>query len=338
MTGATGLEPGTLKGKILINLDAEEEGTIYIGCAGGLNATVSMPVTCVPVPEDFRAVKLEVGGLKGGHSGIDIILGRGNAIKICNRILYTLAGECDISISDMTAGSVRNAIPRDATATVLVKESCFEHFRKSLESLSQCIRGELDRADPQLSISIADCKRSPQMMSSQSFNSLTRVLYGCPNGVIRMSDRAPGVVETSNNIAMVRTGASSVVIECLLRSSLGSARKDLANMIESVISLSGASVRFSGEYPGWQPDPDSPIVKLMEKSYAALFGKKLAVKVIHGGLECGIIGAKYPGMELVACGPTIRFPHSPDEKLLIQAVPRFWSFLLEVLKRIPKDV
>jgi dipeptidase D len=334
MTGAFALGTTLLNGKFLINLDTENENELCIGCAGGLDAIVSVPVEYEATGRNEHAgCEIVVGGLKGGHSGIDIHLGRGNAIKILNRLIVSLQNRYDLRIASVNAGSVRNAIPRDALAQGVVARELLVQFTAAVMEFQKMIVDELAATDPGITCTVREITPPSRVFTRPSQQRLLDATYACPNGIMRMSDRAPGVVETSNNLAIVAMNDTSVQLQCLLRSSLESAKQDLADMMMSIARLAGAKIEFGGNYPGWKPDPSSRIVKLLQDTYHDLFGQSLELKSVHAGLECGIIGAKYPGMEMVSCGPDIKFPHSPDECLRIQSVERFWTFLTTAIER-----
>lgn len=335
MTGAFGLKPGLLKGDILINMDSEDEGELYIGCAGGTNANVVMKYRETPVPAGMEAIKISVTGLKGGHSGVDIHLGRGNSNKIAARLLFEASEQFGLMLADFDGGSLRNAIPREAFLTVLVPAGKKNDFISYVASLETIVRKELSAVEPDLKIELAPVQAPAFVFDPDGQKNLIRALYGCPNGVIRMSNEMHGLVETSINMALVKTGKEEVRIQCLLRSSVDSAKTDLEHMVQCVFEACGASVMFDGQYPGWKPNPESAILKTMLQVYENHFGKVPEIRAIHAGLECGILGGAYPHWDMISFGPTIRFPHSPDEKVNIATVQKFWDFLLETLKNIP---
>lgn len=335
MTGAFNLKPGILKGDILINMDSEDEGELYVGCAGGIDANIEFTFKRENVPAGMKAMKVAVTGLKGGHSGMDIILGRGNANKLLFRYIKHAIEKHDIRVADIEAGSLRNAIPRDAYATVLVPEDKVDDMVKCVALFEDIMQKELSSTEPDLKMEVTDTDMPSFVMDADTTMNLALAVYGCPNGVIRMSDAMPGTVETSTNLAIVKTKGDSVIANCLLRSSVDSAKEDLTIMIESVFTLAGAKVDFDGEYPGWKPNPDSDILKIMQKVYNEKYGKIPEINAIHAGLECGILGSVYTNWDMISFGPTIRFPHSPDEKVHIESVEKFWTFLVETLKNIP---
>ncbi|HHE07687.1 MAG TPA: aminoacyl-histidine dipeptidase [Chlorobaculum parvum] len=336
MTGAMGLNPELLNGEILLNLDSEDEGELFIGCAGGLDGTMSISYCEELVPSDFTGFELRVSGLKGGHSGLDIHLGRGNANKIMNRLLQAGRDCCASKLASIDGGSLRNAIPREAFALVAVPSDRMEHFIETLQQLGVTITNELAESDPGLLIGILPVDAPATVIDNESFERFLQAVADCPNGVMRMSGEIKGMVETSNNLARVQSTDGVISVECLLRSSVDSSLEALATSIRSVAERLRASASFGGGYPGWKPDPDSPILKLMRRLYEERFGAAPEVKAIHAGLECGIIGSSYPALDMISFGPTIRFPHSPDEKIECASVPKFWDFLVDVLAGIPE--
>lgn len=337
MDGANGLEPGILHGDILINTDSEDEGELYVGCAGGEDVNIRFRYREKRTPKGYTGFKISVTGLKGGHSGIDIILGRGNAVKIFFRLLNELNGAQKVRLSSIDGGSLRNAIPREAFGIVAVKKFEVAHFIDHLDEIAGNIRSELSVTEPDLLISVEELPRPDSFIDKDTQFKLTQAIVAMPNGVIRMSDTMPGLVETSSNLAIAKSDADKkeIRLSCLLRSSVDSAKEELGSRIYAVCTLAGAKVKFAASYPGWKPNPDSPILKTMQGVYQQKFGKTPEVKAIHAGLECGILGGKYPNWDMISLGPTIRHPHSPDEKVNIASVQKYWDFLLETLKNIP---
>ncbi|MGB4204450.1 MAG: aminoacyl-histidine dipeptidase [Bacteroidales bacterium] len=335
MTGAFNLQPDILKGDILINLDSEDEGELYIGCAGGINGNFRFTYKEEAVPKNMKAYKIGISGLKGGHSGLDIALGRGNSCKIMIRLLHHGIEKHDMLLSSIDAGNMRNAIPREANAVVVIPNDEEEKFLSCFKKLTATIKAELSVTEPDLKITAEPTDTPSFVMDADAQNRMIRATYGCPNGVIRMSDAMPGLVETSTNLSIISSGKGEIKVICLLRSSVDSAKFDLVNMMGSIFELAGAEVDFEGEYPGWKPNPDSTILKLMQEVYHKNYGKIPEVKAIHAGLECGILGSAYPNWDMISFGPTIRFPHSPDEKVNIPSVGKFYDFLLETLKNVP---
>jgi len=335
MTGAFNLKPGLLKGDILLNLDSEAEGELYIGCAGGMNTTARMKYREVPVPDKMKAVRISVTGLKGGHSGLDINLGRGNANKIMNRILWA-GQEYGLRIAAVEGGNLRNAIPRESFATVCVPAENMKKFISRVSELEKTFRAEFAVPEPGLKVSAKSTDMPQKVMDEKAQNKFIRAVYGTPNGTMRMSVEMPEIVETSTNLAIVKAVKGEVLITCLLRSSVDSAKMSLGNMIQSVMELAGMKVVHDGSYPGWKPNLASPVLGLMKKVYKNKYGRDPEVKVIHAGLECGLIGAVYPKMDLISFGPTINSPHSPDEKVNNPSVKKFWDYLVEPLENVPE--
>lgn len=335
MTGAFELKPGILKGDILLNLDSEDEGELYFGCAGGIDGSFEFSFTPVTPEPGTIAYKLNVSGLKGGHSGLDIPLGRGNSCKILVRLLWHGVQKHGLRLSSIESGNMRNAIPREGYAIVTIPSGEKEKFEKCMLKSAEEIKSELSVTEPGLQIKVTTTEMPERLMDADTQNRMLRAAYGCPNGVIRMSDAMAGLVETSTNLSIISSDKNSVKISCLLRSSVNSAKTDLSHMMGSIFELAGAKVEFEGEYPGWKPNPDSAILKTMQDVYNKKFGKIPEIKAIHAGLECGLLGAVYPNWDMISFGPTIRYPHSPDEKVHIESVGKFWVYLTETLKSIP---
>lgn len=336
MTGAENLKAGILNADIMINTDSEDEGELYIGCAGGVDTNAKFHYNEENVPADSVAYRIDVKGLKGGHSGMDIPLGRGNANKILNRVLYATNKSLDIRIADIQSGSLRNAIPREGFAIVTLPNAQVGEFKNFIDELVPQIKSELSVTEPGLEITYSQAEMPAKVIDEKTSNNLIKGLYGFPNGVIRMSDAMEGLVETSTNLAVVKKKDGFIEIGSLQRSSVESAKEDLANMIRCVLELAGAEVVHEGAYPGWNPNINSPILKTMQDVYNNKWGKVPEIKAIHAGLECGIIMENYPNLDTISFGPTIRYPHSPDEKVNIKTVGMFYEFLIETLKNIPK--
>ncbi|AMM51803.1 aminoacyl-histidine dipeptidase [Rufibacter sp. DG15C] len=336
MTGAMGLKGGLLDGSILLNLDTENDQELTIGCAGGIDVTATGIYNSESIPFDFTGFKLSITGLTGGHSGMDIHLGRGNANKLMNRLLYQAADKFNVRVYSIDGGSLRNAIPRESFAEVAVPEEKAEAFEQFLTKQAEILKAEYALTDANLDIK-AEHIDLPSLAISQEFQSLLlRVLYACPNGIYRMSPAIEGLVQTSNNLARVLVKDGEYSLQCLTRSSVDSEKLDLADAIKSTFELAGANVTFKGAYPGWTPRPDATIVKLMSSLYQDLFKSAPHVNACHAGLECGILGTNYPDMEMISFGPNITGAHSPDEKVQISSVQKFWGFLLETLQKLPK--
>ncbi len=336
MTGAFELKPGFVKGDILINMDSEDEGELYIGCAGGMDTNAFFDYEEEVTPLDHQAYKVDVKGLKGGHSGLDIHLGRGNAVKLLNRLLWEASRKLDLRLSSVDGGSLRNAIPREATAIVTIPQEKTADFEKLANGLFADWENELSSADPGVQLVIAKTDMPEKVIDSTVTKNIFNAVYACPNGVIRVISEMPDVVETSTNLAILKSDNGTVEVATLQRSSVDSAKQDLCNMMLSVFEMAGARVEQTGEYPGWKPNVNSPILKTMTEVYEKLHGKTPKQKVIHAGLECGILGATYPQLDMISFGPTIRNPHSPDEMVNVKTVKLFYDFLLETLKNVPK--
>ena len=346
MTGANALKPGLLQGDILINLDSETEGELYVGCAGGLDASASATYVPADYEKDWLCYSLAVKGFKGGHSGMDIILYRGNANVLAGRILYALLTEAGVKLLDFEGGTLRNAIPREAFATVYVPEDRLSDAQKVFDRVASEIKAEYAGTDPDSEFIFKpyecaegecccggdECKYVPDADAVR----FIRAILACPDGVERMSSEMPGLVETSNNLAMVRIEGGQFSVKTLMRSSVDTAKDALAQKFEAIFSLAGIETSFAGGHSGWAPNPDSAILATMKKVYKDMYGVEPAVMAIHAGLECGILGGIYPNWDMVSCGPTLMSPHSPDERANIPSVAKCWDFLKAVLANIPQ--
>ncbi len=335
MTGAFGLQPDVLKGDILINMDSEDEGELYIGCAGGIDLEAGFTYIPQPVGGDLKAYKLTVKGLKGGHSGLDIRLYRGNSNKLLFRFLRKAQADFEMQIANVQGGSLRNAIPRESFATVVIPSGFAADFEKSAKEFEQIFISELHVKEPDLQFFAEATTLPANVLDADTQTRFINAIYATPNGVIRMSDDMEGMVETSTNLAIINAADGKISIAALMRSSVDSAKEDLADMMLSVYELAGADAQLKGGYPGWKPNPDSEILTLMQGVYNNLYGKVPEIKAIHAGLECGLLGAVYPKWDMISFGPTIRYPHSPDEKVNIETVEKFWNYLVETLKNVP---
>ena len=335
MTGAFGLEKGKLKGDILLNLDSETEGEIYVGCAGGLDAKFSFPYRVENAPKGYKFFKITVKGLRGGHSGMEINEGRGNANKAMARALVPILRDIDGRLVSIAGGNLRNAIPRECIAVVGVPAGKVADFNEIISYTCDAIKNEIGSVDAAFEM-FAEPHQAARVMRGGVALRMAKAVLGCPNGVARMSADVPGLVETSNNLAIVHSNGRSIDIECLLRSSVDSAKNSLAESMRSVMELAGAKVDFKGGYSGWQPDMKSPILAAMKKVYKDMYGVEPKVMAIHAGLECGIIGATYKGLDMVSIGPTLCSPHSPDERVNVASVGKFWDFVVKVLENAPK--
>ena len=335
MDGANGLEKGLLHGDILLNLDSEEEGELYVGCAGGLDANMTFGYKAEPTPAGgYTAAKISVKGLKGGHSGIQIVCQRANANKVLFRFLN--AAPCDVLLASVDGGGLRNAIPREAEAVVLVETRDYDEFAAAVKAYEETVRAEYAGIEDSVSVKVAEVGKPAEMLPKEVAGNLIKAVAACPDGVQRMSVAMPGLVQTSTNLARVVSDGRTVKLQCLLRSSVNTEKEALGESIAALFTLAGAKTELTGAYNGWNPDMESPILKAMTASYEALYGKKPAVTAIHAGLECGIIGSAYPGLDMISFGPTICYPHSPDEKVEIASVGKFYDFLVDTLRNVPE--
>ncbi len=335
MTGAMGLKGGLLKGEILLNLDTEEDDEIGVGCAGGVDVTATKDYLEIDTPVNAEAFVITVKGLNGGHSGMDIIKGLGNANKIMNRVLY--ASKDIVNLSELRGGSLRNAIPRESHATVVVSNKNVTSFLSEIEKITEGIISEYKSLDQDLSIGVDKATNMPEkVMCSEDQFAFLSAIYAAHNGVFRMSPAINDLVETSNNIAKVTAMNGEIKVECLSRSSVKSSIDDLVHTLRSVFELAKFKVTATGEYPGWAPNMDSAILKVLDALYEKINGKKALVAACHAGLECGILGQNYPEMDMISFGPTIKGAHSPDERASISSAKKYWEFVLEILKNIPK--
>jgi len=336
MTGAMGLKGGLLKGKILLNLDTEEDDEIGVGCAGGVDVTATRTYNEEETPEFKTGYTITVKGLQGGHSGMQIHEGLGNANKILNRLLFDGFENFGLRISEIDGGSLRNAIPRESKAIVAIDAIHEDAFKAEMTEYAKGIKIELKTMEPDLEIVVAKTETPKNIMDLGVQEGLTRALYAALNGVYRMSADIPDLVETSNNIARVIVKDGEIKIGCLTRSSVESSKWDLANMLRATFELTGCDVEFSGDYPGWKPNMDSAILKVLDNLYEKMNGQKAHVAACHAGLECGILGQNYPDMDMISFGPNIKGAHSPDERAQISSAQKYWKFVLEILKQIPK--
>lgn len=334
LTGVFGLKPDFLQSSILLNLDSEDEGEIFIGCAGGCDTVATFKLSLETVIPEYIPFRIAITGLKGGHSGDDIGKGLGNAVKMLSRFLWNASNKFGIRISTIDAGNLRNAIAREGFANILVPKKQERSFLDFAQEFNKIILDELKITDNRLTFSIEYCPMPKKMLKAKLQNNLLNALYACPHGVIEMSREIPNFVETSTNLASVKMSKGKIIVTTSQRSSVESAKTDIRDMVESVFTLAGAGVEHSTGYPGWQPNIDSEILRLTVASYQRLFAKKPRVLAIHAGLECGLIGAIYPGMDMVSFGPTIKGAHSPDERLDIGSTERFWKLLVDILGKI----
>ena len=335
LSGAFALQPGFLTGNTLINLDSEDEGELFIGCAGGIDTVAQFKYKKEKFPDKYLGYKISVTGLKGGHSGDEINKELGNSNKIMTRFLAYCVNNFKIRLNDFDGGNLRNAIPREAFATIIVAPKRKEAFEAYFAEYVEKVKFELAITEPDLAIALEECKLPKFVIDKKTTRNLLNALYACPHGVINMSTRMPGMVETSTNLASVKFKDKGYIeITTSQRSDIESGKDYVSKMVGSVFTLAGAKVKHSDGYPGWAPNPDSEIMKLTRDSYTKLFGKEPIVRSIHAGLECGLFLEKYPGMDMISFGPTLRMVHSPDEKIHIGTVQKFWDLLVEVLKEV----
>lgn len=337
MTGANCLKPGVLKGDILINLDSEEEGELCVGCAGGLDVSASFKYRKYAAPEGCKGLEITVKGLQGGHSGMDISLYRANANKVMARILLPLIEILGAKVVNFTGGSLRNAIPFEADATILLPEENVKAAKKMIDNIFAEVKAEFGDSDPSAVLFVKDQKPAAYYIPTSVMLRAVKAMIACPSGVIRMSQTMPGLTETSINMAIVRTEKGRITVHSLMRSAVDTAKADLAERVRCVFELAGANeIKFAGGYSGWTPKLDTPMNKVMMEQYQKVYGKPMKIMATHGGLECAIMGAKYPNWEMVSVGPTIKYPHSPDEKVNIASVERTWEYLKAVLANVPQ--
>lgn len=336
MVGAKALKPDVLKGEILLNLDSETEGELYVGCAGGLDANVTFKYKKADMPEGYKAFKVNVTGLRGGHSGMEINEGRGNANKVMARLLLPMVRDLKGKLVSFDGGNMRNAIPREAEAVIALPAANEAAANEIVMQTIATIKKELAKIDPNLVATFAPAPKVKKIIAGNTGLKLLKSIYACPNAVERMSLEMEGLVETSNNLAIVKTSDDVITVNTLLRGSTDTLKMDLAESVRAVFELAGAKVMFDGGYSGWAPNMDSPILKTMRAMYKKLFGKEPAVMAIHAGLECGIFGGSYPQWDMISCGPTLKSPHSPDERCFIPSVEKWWDFIVAVLADAPK--
>ncbi len=338
MTGANALKPNVLKGDILLNLDSEEEGELCTGCAGGIDGCADFAYRTYKTPEGYVSYKITIKGLKGGHSGMDISLFRGNANKAVCRILKAVTDKFpEVKVAEIRGGSLRNAIPFEAEAVIVLPSADSRKVKALVEKVFGDCKFEFQYSDPEMVMFYEKVSKvAPRYISPKVMGNALKAIIACPHGVRRMSDTIPGLTETSTNMAIIRTENNHLTVHSLTRSSIDEAKLFLADSIRYVFELAGAKYSMSGAYSGWTPKLGTPMIKVLEDTYKNLFGKELKITATHGGLECAIMGAKYPNWEMVSIGPTIVHPHSPDERVKIDTVAQTWKFLTNVLENIPE--
>lgn len=336
MNGAFGLQPNWLQAEILVNTDSETEGEVYVGCAGGIDVMTTLPLVREALPANYQTFNLNLKGLKGGHSGVDIHLGLGNANKLLARFLFSHAQELDLRIINLNGGSLRNAIPREASVEIAVPANNVALLQTLCEQYLATLKHELAAVEKNLTLQLIASDHKKNVLNADSQLRLIALLNATPNGVIRMSDAVKGVVETSLNVGIITMDENQAQVVCLIRSLIDSGKEYVVEMLKSVGQLAGAKVLAQGDYPGWQPDPKSPVMQIVSDTYQKLFSTKPDIMVIHAGLECGLFKTPYPQMDMVSIGPTITGPHSPDEQVNIASVTRYWQLLTSLLKAIPE--
>lgn len=335
MTGAMALKPDFLKGRIMLNLDSEEEGSVYVGCAGGRDTILTFDVSRENPPPGSAPFQVLVSGLKGGHSGVEIHLGRGNAIKVLGRTLRAMRRQVDVKLAELNGGSKRNAIPREAEALIYTAPGNLGKLKEIAALVTKEIQGELAGVDGAGVVEVVEAKGAAMKpLSGKEMDRIGNFLHTVPHGVIVMSADIPGLVETSTNAAIVTTTESEIVVSTSQRSSVRSSLNNILDQVTTLGEMSGARVVSSDGYPGWKPNLNSQALRAAQSSYKDLFGNEPVVKAIHAGLECGLIGERFPGMDMVSFGPTIEGAHSPDERVEIASVQKFWDLLLAVLKKL----
>ena len=335
LTGAFALKPGFLSGKTLINLDSEDEGELFIGCAGGKDTVARFKYKKEKLPDKYAGVKISITGLKGGHSGDEINKGLGNSNKMMARLLHQATGKFKVRMNNFDGGNLRNAIPREAFADIAIAPKFIEEFRQFFDAFSKTLKYEFAITEPDLQIELEECAMPDFVVDKKTQRNLLRSLIACPHGVLEMSQRMPGMVETSTNLASVKfVDKKQIEITTSQRSDLESGKDYACSMVRSVFELAGAKVQHSSGYPGWTPNPDSELVNISVKSYNDLFKTEPIVRSIHAGLECGLFLEKYPDMDMISFGPTLRAVHSPDERINIETVDKFWKLLIEVLRKL----
>lgn len=336
MSGAFGLEAGWLEGDILINTDSEQEGEVYMGCAGGIDGSATFALTFEDVPSNYQAFNLSISGLKGGHSGVDIHTGRANANKLLVRFLLDASNQFDLRLTEFNGGSLRNAIPREANTSFVIAKEQVADLKSALALYLSTIKANLKAIETDVDMLLISPEDFEQCWDQTTQRNILRALNACPNGVMRMSDDIEGIVESSLNLGVIHTRGKNLNALVLIRSLHDDGRLETQRTVQSVFELAGADIKFSGAYPGWKPDTDSAIMQTVSDTYQELFDKVPAVMVIHAGLECGLFKTAYPHWDMVSIGPTIKFPHSPDEKIEIATVSQYWQLLTTVLGKAPR--
>ena len=337
MTGALELKGGMLNGKILLNLDTEDDDELTIGCAGGIDVSAKGTYSEVEVDENLKFYEIHLSGLSGGHSGVEIQKGLANANKLMNRVLYELAQKMSIHVNSIDGGGLRNAIPRESKCLLAIGKDDDKAFIETIDQLRSVLISESQTLDPGLKLEVESTPSFAKASSCDDLLKILRAVYSCPNGIYRMNAEIEDLVQTSNNLARVLVQDGKYEVLCLTRSSVDTEKQDIMNKISACFEVIGGVMSFGGNYPGWEPKPKAEIIKVMQRLYTKNFNSDLHVAAIHAGLECGIIGTYYPDMEMVSFGPNIRGAHSPDEKVQISSVHKFWKYFLDVLENIPEN-
>ena len=335
MTGAFGLKKGFIKGDILINLDSETEGELYVGCAGGMDANITRDYTVEPTPANMKGIEIFISGLKGGHSGMDINLGRANANKLMTRLLMKAKENLELRIATITGGSLRNAIAREAKAVTAVPADKVQELETFVKNCAEVLRKEFSATEPDLKIETISVELPKEVVTANCDTPILQLAYALPHGVLRMSDSMKELVETSNNFAIFNLKDGKLLMANLIRSSVDSAKDAVGEKMKSIAEMAGANITLTGGYPGWKPNMESTILKTAMKTYQEKYGKEPKIMAIHAGLECGLFGVSYPNWDMISCGPTIMNPHSPDERVHIESVGKFWDFLVTLMGNIP---
>jgi dipeptidase D len=336
LTGAKGLQPGFLKAAMMLNLDSEEDGALYVGCSGGMDSAGELALDFAPAADGYKAFEIQVGGLKGGHSGLDIHSGRGNAIKLLTRLLAALAKNNGAKLSSIGGGSKRNAIPREAECVIYIPSGNVAAVTASIAEFNTMFLNEVGTVEPGLLITGKETEGNGKVIADAQFQQLLDTLMALPHGVLKMSADIPGLVETSTNLATITIDGEILTIGTSQRSSVESEKNDAVAMVSAILRLSGLKIVYGDGYPGWKPNMQSVLLRKTKESFHQLFGKDPEIKAIHAGLECGLIGEVFPAMEMISFGPTIEGAHSPDERLNIPTTAKFWQLVVELLKNIAK--
>ncbi len=337
LTGAENLKPGILKGDILLNLDGEDEGQLYVGCAGGIFTNAVFEYSLQDIPDHFVAFKVNVSGLKGGHSGVDIHLLRANAIKVLNRLLINANEHLGLLVAEIDGGSVANAIPRGASAIVVVPDEEAGTFLGYCDEIVNMYAG-IASDDAGMTVTAENITLPEKIMDVETLDNFLNAIHECRNGVIKRDNDRTDIIISSSNLGVMKSDGEKITVKTLQRGISDEEIRDVAANMKQLFEEYGAKVEQTGSFPGWAPNMNSPVLKIMKKVYCDKFGKTPDTKVVHGGLECAVLGVIYPNWDMISFGPTIRNPHSPNERVSIETVQKFWDFLLETLKHVPENI